>query len=91
MKRHKAVVKQLLTRKDVEVSSADDNEQTPLLIVGMKGDEAVVKLLLARSDVAINSRDQHGQTLLILLLQSLVSLRSVQFKIAHCLGHNVLN
>jgi hypothetical protein len=40
-------------------------EQTPLLIMAMKGDEAVVKLL-ARSDAEVNSRDQCGQALLIL-------------------------
>jgi ankyrin repeat protein len=56
-KRHKAVVKLLLTRKDVEVNSVDDDEQTPLLIVAMKGDEAVVKLLLVRSNVEVNSKD----------------------------------
>lgn len=64
-KRHKAVVKLLLARKDVEVDSVDDDEQTPLLIMVMKGDEAVVELL-ARSDAEINSRDQCGQALLIL-------------------------
>lgn len=56
-KRHKAVVKLLLTCKDVKVNSVDDDEQTPLLIVAMKGDEAVVKLLLVRSDVEVNSKD----------------------------------
>jgi len=59
---HKAVVRLLLERDDVEKDSKDGYGQTPLSFAAKNGHETVFRLLLERDDVEKNSKDSDGRT-----------------------------
>jgi ankyrin repeat protein len=54
---HKAAIRLLMARADVEINSRDKYDQTPLSRAAENGYKAAVRLLLARADVEINSKD----------------------------------
>ena len=57
-----AVVRMLLSRRDVTADALDRYKRTPLSYAAQSGYEAIVKLLLNRSDVVAHSRDNLGRT-----------------------------
>ena len=61
-KGHEAVVRLLLSRKDVMIGDTDWKNRTPLYDTAKHGHEAVAKLLLSREDVEANIQDLYGQT-----------------------------
>jgi ankyrin repeat protein len=58
---HKAVVRLLVEREDVEVNTKDNWGLTPLSYAALHGQETVVRLIVEREDVKADSRDYRGQ------------------------------
>jgi ankyrin repeat protein len=55
---HKAVIKLLIKRDDVETDSKNQDNRIPLSYTASNGHEAVIKLLIKRDDIKTDSKNQ---------------------------------
>lgn len=64
-KGHMEVVKLLLSRKDVDVNSRDNEASTPLLYAAAQGHGGIVEQLLAHKDIEANLENSFAETPLL--------------------------
>ncbi|KAN0068491.1 Ankyrin repeat-containing domain protein [Elaphomyces granulatus] len=94
-----SIVKQLLSREDVDVNALAFDGSTPLLIACWGGLVGVVNLLLAKDGIDVNAYNKYGETPLIMamtresvpIVKSLLARDDCDPTMATSLGFNVLH